>query len=64
MHYGFLNIKSIIGKNLYPTLEDKSSDILLSTLFRKLDDEIKSHHPISRGKSRPNRRVQLAEIYK
>jgi len=56
--------KYITDKNLDPTLEDKSSDILLAALLRKFADEILSHQQINRVKGRQNRLVQLAKIYK
>lgn len=45
-------------------LDDGSSDVLLAGLLKSWYEQILAHHPMGRGRGRPNRLAQIAAAYR
>lgn len=57
-------LKKHLQENQPDLLEDGSSDVLLVGLLKNLHPQILAHHPMGRGRGRPNRLAQIAAAYR
>lgn len=57
-------LKQFLAVQQHELLDDGSSDVLLVGLLKNRYEEILQHHPMGRGRGRPNRLAQIGVAYR
>ncbi len=60
----YSRLKAYLEANQPDLLDDGSSDVLLAGLLKSQYERILAHHPMGRGRGRPNRLAQIAAAYR
>lgn len=63
-NYEYGRLKAYLQGVQPDLLDDGSSDVLLAGLLKNLYELILEHHPMGRGRGRPNRLAQIAAAYR